>query len=73
MISKKICMVGRFAVGKTSLVDRFVKNHFAENLNSIIHVRLMDAIFGSYKLKSYILGKKFKFSGQKYSNIELII
>src|ERR687893_529053 len=30
MIQKKICMLGAFAVGKTSLVSRFVKSIFSE-------------------------------------------
>ena len=28
MLKKKICMVGQFGVGKTSLVRRFVQQHF---------------------------------------------
>lgn len=31
-------MIGRFAVGKTSLVDRFVKNHFSEKYQTTVGV-----------------------------------
>jgi hypothetical protein len=38
MIQKKICMLGGFAVGKTSLVRRFVTNLFSEQYQSTIGV-----------------------------------
>ncbi|MCB1582465.1 MAG: Rab family GTPase [Marinicella sp.] len=44
MISKKICLIGRFAVGKTSLVDRFVKNHFAEKYQTTVGVAISTKI-----------------------------
>lgn len=44
MKSKKICMIGRFAVGKTSLVDRFVKNHFAEKYQTTVGVAISTKI-----------------------------
>ncbi len=44
MISKKICMIGRFAVGKTSLVDRFVKNHFSEKYQTTVGVAIATKI-----------------------------
>lgn len=44
MISKKICMIGRFAVGKTSLVDRFVKNHFSEKYQTTVGVSIATKI-----------------------------
>ena len=37
-IQKKILLVGDFGVGKTSLVDRFVHNRFAEEYKSTIGV-----------------------------------
>lgn len=40
MISKKICLIGRFAVGKTSLVDRFVKNHFSDKYHTTVGVAI---------------------------------
>jgi len=40
MIQKKICMLGSFAVGKTSLVQRFVQNIFSEKYHTTIGVKV---------------------------------
>ena len=40
MIQKKICMVGSFAVGKTSLVNRFVKSIFSEKYLTTVGVKI---------------------------------
>jgi len=40
MIQKKICMVGTFAVGKTSLVSRYVRQMFSERYQTTIGVRV---------------------------------
>ena len=40
MIQKKICMLGSFAVGKTSLVQRFVQNLFSEKYHTTIGVKI---------------------------------
>jgi hypothetical protein len=40
MISKKICMVGAFGVGKTSLVARFVFSIFSEKYQTTIGVKI---------------------------------
>jgi len=40
MIKKKICMLGSFAVGKTSLVQRFVKSIFAEKYLTTVGVKI---------------------------------
>lgn len=40
MISKKICMLGGFAVGKTSLVARFVHGVFSEKYLTTIGVKI---------------------------------
>lgn len=40
MIKKKICMVGVFAVGKTSLVQRFVKSMFSEKYLTTVGVKI---------------------------------
>lgn len=38
MIQKKVCMLGGFAVGKTSLVRRFVSNVFSDHYRTTIGV-----------------------------------
>ena len=40
MIKKKICMLGAFAVGKTSLVKRFVKGIFSDKYLSSVGVKI---------------------------------
>ena len=40
MIQKKICMVGAFAVGKTSLVARFVESIFSEKYHTTVGVKI---------------------------------
>ncbi len=40
MIQKKICMIGAFAVGKTSLVERFVTSLFSEKYHTTIGVKI---------------------------------
>jgi small GTP-binding protein len=40
MIKKKICMLGSFAVGKTSLVQRFVKSIFSEKYLTTVGVKI---------------------------------
>ena len=40
MIQKKICMLGGFAVGKTSLVRRFVHSLYAEKYHTTIGVKV---------------------------------
>lgn len=40
MIQKKICMLGAFAVGKTSLVARFVTQAFSEKYHTTIGVKI---------------------------------
>jgi len=39
-IKKKICLVGAFAVGKTSLVQQYVHSFFSEKYHSTIGVRV---------------------------------
>lgn len=40
MINKKICMLGSFAVGKTSLVQRFVHSIFSDRYLSTLGVKI---------------------------------
>jgi len=40
VIQKKICMLGSFAVGKTSLVSRFVKSIFSDKYHSTVGVKV---------------------------------
>lgn len=40
MISKKICMIGAFGVGKTSLVARFVESIFSEKYLTTVGVKI---------------------------------
>jgi small GTP-binding protein len=40
MIQKKVCMLGSFSVGKTSLVRRFVESIFSEQYHTTIGVKV---------------------------------
>ncbi len=40
MLQKKICMLGSFAVGKTSLVARFVHSMFSERYHTTVGVKV---------------------------------
>lgn len=40
MLQKKICMLGSFAVGKTSLVSRFVKSIYSDTYHTTIGVKI---------------------------------
>lgn len=40
MLQKKICMVGSFATGKTSLVAKFVYSIFSENYQTTVGVKI---------------------------------
>ena len=40
MIQKKICMVGVLAVGKTSLVARFVESIFSKKYHTTVGVKI---------------------------------
>lgn len=40
LVSKKVCMVGPFAVGKTSLVRRFVESIFSDKYHTTIGVKI---------------------------------
>jgi small GTP-binding protein len=40
MLQKKVCMIGSFAVGKTSLVRRFIESLFSEAYHTTIGVKV---------------------------------
>jgi small GTP-binding protein len=40
MIQKKICMIGTFAVGKTSLVRRFIESKYSEKYHTTVGVKV---------------------------------
>ena len=40
VIRKKVCMLGAYAVGKTSLVQRFVKDIFSEHYQTTVGVKI---------------------------------
>ncbi|HEU5251672.1 MAG TPA: Rab family GTPase [Thermoanaerobaculia bacterium] len=40
MIQKKVCMLGAFAVGKTSLVSRFVSSIFSDKYHTTVGVKV---------------------------------
>ncbi|MEA5571973.1 Rab family GTPase [Calothrix sp. UHCC 0171] len=40
MLQKKVCMVGAFATGKTSLVARYVHSIFSENYQTTVGVKI---------------------------------
>ena len=40
MIKKKVCVVGDFAVGKTSLTQKFVNNVFSEKYLTTVGVKI---------------------------------
>lgn len=39
-ITSKVCIVGDFAVGKTSVAERFVNNHFSESYLTTVGVKI---------------------------------
>ena len=44
VLKKKICLIGSFAVGKTSLVERFVNNRFEEKYLTTIGVKVSEKL-----------------------------
>lgn len=62
MISKKICMVGDFGVGKTSLIRRFVDRQFSDQYLSTVGVKISRKPLELEKVKQ-----------QEKQNIQLLI
>ena len=46
MIQKKICLLGAFAVGKTSLVSRFVHSIFSDKYHTTVGVKIDKKVLG---------------------------
>lgn len=53
MIQKKICMIGSFAVGKTSLVSRFVNSIFSDKYLTTVGVKIdkKNILLGTQEMK----------------------
>ena len=54
IISKKICMVGDFGVGKTSLIRRFVDRQFNDQYLSTVGVKISRKLIESVNLQMLI-------------------
>lgn len=48
MLQKKVCMVGAFATGKTSLIARYVRSIFSENYQTTVGVKIDKKTVVSY-------------------------
>ncbi|RLC23485.1 MAG: GTP-binding protein [Deltaproteobacteria bacterium] len=55
MIRKKICMLGAYSVGKTSLVQRFVNNRFPRRYQSTIGVMIDKKIVNLAETEVYLM------------------
>ena len=51
LINKKICLIGVFGVGKTSLINRFVYDRFDESYLSTIGVKISQKILSPIQTK----------------------
>jgi small GTP-binding protein len=56
MISKKICLVGDFGVGKTSLIRRFVDRQFSDKYLSTVGVKISRKTVDLAEINSKITG-----------------
>ncbi|HAG84474.1 MAG TPA: GTP-binding protein [Cyanobacteria bacterium UBA12227] len=54
MISKKICLVGDFGVGKTSLIRRFVDRQFSDQYLSTVGVKISREVVETVNLQLLI-------------------
>jgi small GTP-binding protein len=50
VLKRKICLIGDFSVGKTSLLQRFVNNIFSDDCLTTIGVKIASKIVGETKL-----------------------
>ncbi len=71
-IQKKICMLGEFAVGKTSLVRRYVEGRFDDRYLSTIGVKIsrrsMERPYGKLSLLLWDLAGSEEFNGEIRKN-----
>ena len=71
MVQKKICMVGAFATGKTSLVQQFVYSKFSEKYHSTVGVKIdrkeVDVAGTQVNLLLWDLAGQDKFQGVQNS------
>lgn len=70
VISKKICMLGSFGVGKTSLVRRFVYNKFDEKYLSTIGVQISQKQLPAMKKRNSDSTIRYKFILWDLAHIE---
>lgn len=62
MLKKKVCMVGDFAVGKTSLTQKFVNNAFSDRYLTTIGVKIDSIVLGDTKLIIWDVAGRDSFS-----------
>jgi len=71
-VQKKICLLGEFAVGKTSLVRRFVEGRFDDRYLSTIGVKIsrcqLARSYGKLNLLLWDLAGSDEFNGQIRAN-----
>ena len=46
----KVCLLGRFAVGKTSVVDRYINNEFSEHYQTTVGVSIATKVLDDIKM-----------------------
>ncbi len=72
-LAYKVCVFGDSAVGKTSLVDRYLTNEFHENiqatLGATIHIKFIEVVNGKITLQIWDFGghKNFMFLIPSYA------
>jgi len=72
-VTSKICVVGDFAVGKTSVVERFVSNHFSGKYLTTVGVKIdtreleIDDLQVSHKLVIWDVAGADRFDEREFS------
>ena len=74
VIARKVCIIGDFAVGKTSTVARFVHNEFSEKYQTTVGVsidtREVDTSKGRIKLVIWDIAGTDRFSAIEFSYLK---